>query len=381
MGRLFWKFFFFFWLAQFITSLGVGIAIWSLRPEHPFPPPPPPPFPSQPHAPFGAGDPEPRPPPFIEGGPHRPPPPPKGLRFLPPPMPLIAGSLVSLLFAWLLAWYFSRPIRSLRTALDAVADGKLETRVAEAMGRRHDELADLGQDFDRMAERLQHLVESQRRLLHDVSHELRSPLARLQAAAGLMRQQPERGAELVERIERDAARMDRLVGELLTLARLDAGANLDLSGEVALDELIGELVEDVRFEAEAVSCSVALDVSGPLLVRGNGELLHRALENVLRNAVSHSPVGGHVLIAAHEDASGRCVNITVSDDGPGVPADALQQIFQPFFRSDAKTAFAGYGLGLAITRGVIEKHGGSVAAANRLAGGLEVKLLLLVDNK
>lgn len=368
MGRLFWKFFFFFWLAQFITSLGVGVAIWSLRPQHSFPQPPP--------SPSFSGAFESRPPPHLDGQTLRPPPPPPGFRLLPPLMPLIAGSLVSLLFAWLLAWYFSRPIRSLRTALGAVAGGKLETRVGDAMGRRQDELADLGQDFDRMAERLQTLVESQRRLLHDVSHELRSPLARLQAAAGLMRQQPERGAELVERIERDIARMDRLVGELLTLARLEAGTDVDLCEEVILAELIGELVEDVRFEAEAVPCTVALDVRGPLVLRGNGELLHRALENVLRNAVSHSPAGGQVLITAHENVARHCVNITVSDDGPGVPEKALSQIFQPFFRSDTKAAFAGYGLGLAITRGVIEKHGGSVAAANRPSRGLTVNLML-----
>jgi signal transduction histidine kinase len=381
MGRLFWKFFFFFWLAQFITSLGVGIAIWSLRPEHPFPPPPPlpSPFSAQQHAPSGA--PESRPLHFIDGAPYRPPPPPPGLRFLPPLMPLIAGSIVSLLFAGLLAWYFSRPIRSLRAALVAVAGGRLETRVAAAMGQRQDELADLGQDFDRMAERLQNLVESQRRLLHDVSHELRSPLARLQAAAGLMGQQPERSAELVERIERDTTRMDRLVGELLTLARLDAGTNVDLTEQVALAELIGELVEDVRFEAEAVPCTVELDVSGSLVVCGNGELLRRALENVLRNAVGHSPAGGHVRIAARETAASHYVEITVSDNGPGVPAEMLADIFKPFFRSDAQTAFSGYGLGLAITRSVIEKHSGCVVAVNVDSGGLAMRLLLPVGDR
>lgn len=368
MGRLFWKFFFFLWLAQFISTFGVGIAIWSLRPEHPFPPPP------------HSGAFESRPPPHAEDAPrHMPPapPPPHRFPFLPPMMPLIAGSIVSLLFAGLLAWYFSRPILVLRTALEAIAGGKLETRVAVEMGTREDELADLGKDFDRMAERLQSLIETQRHLLHDVSHELRSPLARLQAAAGLMRQQPERSAELVERIDRDTERIDRLIGELLTLARLDAGQDIDLDEEVELTELITELVEDVRFEA--AHCSVTLDMKEPLVVLGNAELLHRALENVLRNAVGHSPPSGCVHVAVHRQAT--AVTISVTDEGPGVAEELLGQIFQPFFRGKGKAPFSGYGLGLAITRGVIEKHGGTVVATNRAAGGLALEIRLTADGR
>jgi signal transduction histidine kinase len=124
---------------------------------------------------------------------------------------MLAGSAVSLIFAWLLAWYFSRPIHLLRNAFDAAANGKLETRIAQSMGNRNDELSDLGQDFDNMAERLKNLMESQRRLLHDVSHEVRSPLARLQAATDLMQQQPERAIELIPRLQRDVGRIDMLV--------------------------------------------------------------------------------------------------------------------------------------------------------------------------
>ena len=173
MGRLFWKFFLIFWLAQLVTSIGVGVAIWLEHPVH-----------GAAGGMFAGGAPPP-PPPGVDPA-LRPPPPQHG--WLPPPLPILAGSVVSLLFAALLAWYFARPIRNLRAAFESVAGGKLETRIGASMGRRKDELADLGQDFDHMAARLQALLDTQRRLLHDVSHELRSPLARLQAAADLMRQ-------------------------------------------------------------------------------------------------------------------------------------------------------------------------------------------------
>ena len=384
MGRLFWKFFLVFWLAQFLVSAGVGTAMWLLRPEYGPPPPgmdrpgPPPP------AGFGgrAGPPPPggfpgdpgRHPPGGPGGPREPGGP-GGLSLLRPPLlPILVGSLASVLFAALVAWYFSRPIRSLRGAFEAVAGGRLETRVAAAMGRRHDELADLGSDFDRMAERLQGLIDSQRRLLHDVSHELRSPLARLQAAADLMRQQPERAGEFVERIERDTARMDRLVGELLTLARLDAGMAGDLDDAVDLAELLYDIATDARFEAAAKHAQIALDVTSQSRVRGRADLLHRALENVVRNAVRHSPEGGRIAIRVRED--GAQVSIAVEDEGAGVAVRDLDAIFDPFFRG-AGTASAGYGLGLAITRRIIEAHGGAVTAANRPAGGLVVTAVLL----
>ncbi|MBI2308851.1 MAG: HAMP domain-containing protein [Rhodocyclales bacterium] len=364
MGRLFWKFFFFLWLAQFLTSLGVGIAIWTLRPEHRGPPP----FPPVPHSFPSAAAP---------GAEWRPPPlrPPPVLPFLPPAMPLLAGSLVSLLFAALLAGYFSRPIRSLRAAFDAVAEGRLETRAGPAMGRRRDELADLGGDFDRMVERLQSLLGAQRRLLHDVSHELRSPLARLQAAVGLLQQQPDRAGELVARIERDTARMDQLVGELLTLARLESGMAGTATAEVDLAAMIETVAADVRFEAEATACAVAVELERPLRLRGNGELLRRAVENVLRNALRHSPAGGVVEIAASADAAADVVSIRIADRGPGVAEADLERIFEPFARG-GRAEGDGYGLGLAITRAVAGMHGGGVRAINRSGGGLAVTITL-----
>jgi len=356
VGRLFWKFFFFFWLAQVVTSLGVGSAIWILRPQHDHPPPPPPR--------------EFRPPPGAEG-PPRPPPPPlmRG-----PAVPILAGSVVSLGFAALLAWYFAQPIRTLRRAFEATAGGRLETRIGTGMGTRRDELADLGSDFDRMAERLQQLIDGQRRLLHDVSHELRSPLARLQAAADLMRQQPERAPEFAGRIEHDVARMDRLVGELLALARLDAGINDAAREAVDLGELVERIAEDARLEAEFLGCRLDVHRDGAVTVDGDPELLHRAIENVLRNALRHSPRGGTVSLAVRRQ--GGQARVVVADEGSGVPADELDAIFAPFFRAANAEPFAGHGLGLAITRSVAELHGGTAAARNLPGGGFVVTLSL-----
>jgi signal transduction histidine kinase len=278
--------------------------------------------------------------------------------------------LVSLLFAAILAWYFARPIRNLRDAFKSVAAGRLETRIGSSMGRRNDELADLGEYFDHMAGRLQNLIETQRRLLHDVSHELRSPLARLQAAADLMRQQPDRGAEFAERIQRDTARMDALVGELLTLARLDAGMTGNLDEEVDLQEIVADITDDARFEADSKGCSLRVDMEDLAIVRGNHELLYRAIENVVRNAVRHSPQGQTVEISTHR--VGESLRVVVADRGQGVSADDLAAIFEPFVRSGLARSPTGYGLGLAITRRVAEAHGGTVFAANRPEGGLFV---------
>ncbi|HZW25967.1 MAG TPA: ATP-binding protein [Gallionella sp.] len=382
MGRLFWKFFFIFWLAQIFTVMGVGTAVWALRPDAhpafatmrdapPFPPP--------------GMNPDMRPLPEMHAG--MPPPPgmrsdippmrPGGKGFLPPLLPILAGSVASLVFAALLAWYFARPIRNLRGAFDAVANGKLETRIGPAMAGRNDELAELGHDFDRMAARLQSLMESQRRLLHDVSHELRSPLARLQAATDLMRQQPGRAAELIDQLERDTVRMDALVGELLTLARLDSGMAGRMDEKVELREVFDHIVSDAQFEAQSKQCMIDIDLPECMPIKGNHELIFRALENVVRNAVLHSPAGTRIGVTATRDASGLWL-ITVYDQGPGVPPDELETIFEPFYRGKKSGSQSGYGLGLAMTRRVIQAHGGKVTAKNRAEGGLAIIIVLPV---
>jgi signal transduction histidine kinase len=286
-------------------------------------------------------------------------------------MPILVGSVVSLFFAWRLAGYFAKPIRTLHAAFEAEANGKLDTRIETRMGRGQNELVALGQDFDRMAERLQQLVESQRRLLHDVSHELRSPLARLQAAADLLQQQPERAQEFIQRMQRDIGRIDTLVGELLTLARLDASTTHSLNETVDLCEIVADVVADAGFEAAAKTCAITTDADAPLLTRGNRERLRRALENIVRNAVHYTADNSSIEISAH--GIGERLIVTVGDRGPGVPDGDLEAIFEPFFRGSARNP-TGYGLGLAIARRVVLTHQGRISASNRPGGGLLVTI-------
>ena len=366
MGRLFWKFFFFIWLAQLTAILATGTTFWlehraqdeRLEGMERRPPPTPE------HWPAGR--------PHPGGPPHHP-----GEPFV-PVVPLVATLLASLIFAALLAWYFSKPIRNLRSAFEAVVSGNLAVRLGPVMGKRSDELADLGRNFDHMASHLNALIDGQRRLLHDVSHELRSPLARLQAAIGLVRQQPERLESSLGRIERESERMDKLVGELLTLSRLEAGVMGALDEEINLDELVSDVVADARFEAETSGHTVDFSGCGEVLVKGRAELLHRALENVVRNALRHTPEGGRVSVKVGLDAGGNDVRLGVLDQGPGVADKELNAIFEPFFRGGNSPYTDGHGLGLAIARRVVEAHGGSIRAANPVGGGLCVEIVLPV---
>ncbi len=365
MGRLFWKFFLFIWLAQLAGVVGTGALFWLERQQFAGS--------SMQAPPSGV-------PPDARVGPR---PPPEFARGLPPSaarphgrplplLPIVVGLFVSLLCAAGLAWYFAKPIRQLRQAFDAAADGQLAVRVTPAMGGRRDELADLGRDFDRMTEHLQRLVEGQQRLLHDVSHEMRSPLARLQAAIGLARQQPARMEDSLRRIEREGERMDRLVGELLTLSRLEAGAAGPLE-PVDVSELLLDIVEDARFEGSARQIGITYDPGLPAVVRANGELLQRAIENVMRNAIRHSPDGSTVALNTRLTDGGQ-LRIRIADHGPGVPEAQLEAIFQPFFRGEGPDG--GYGLGLAIARRVISALGGTIRASRGDAGGLVVDVEL-----
>lgn len=304
----------------------------------------------------------------------------RGPRFQPLTLwvPIAAATLASLLFSMLLAWYFSRPIRALRLAFDAAAGGDLAPRFGAAgKGKRNSELNDLGRDFDRMTARLRSLIDGQTRLLHDVSHELRSPLARLQAAIGLAHQQPDKLAASLERIERESVRMDKLVGELLTLARLEAGAIKASQEEIGMAELLDQIADDANYEASSQQRSVVLEGEADVLVAGQADLLGRAIENVVRNAIKHSPEGGVVQLQAHTLPDARSLSIRVLDRGPGVAPADLDTIFQPFFRSSSAST-EGHGLGLAIAQHVIEAYGGSIKASNRAGGGLCVEMLLPV---
>jgi two-component system OmpR family sensor kinase len=293
----------------------------------------------------------------------------------PPPfwLPILATVLISTLFGGFMAWYVSQPIRTLQWALQRLAAGQLDTRVQAQMGRRRDELAELGADFDRMAQRMQLLVGAQQRLLHDVSHELRSPLARMQAAIGLARQQPERVLAMQERVERESVRLDALVGELLTLARLETDAAQAPSERIDVVELLAEVCDDARFEARAARRDLVFTTNGGFPAEVRSELLYRAFENVVRNAVKFTREGTVVSVLAEVSSAGLVV--TVSDQGPGVPEEAHLQMFEPFQRiGDA--GVEGFGLGLTIAKRAIESHGGRIEAQAASGGGLAIRMSL-----
>lgn len=299
------------------------------------------------------------------------------------PLPgLIIAVLSSGLVCYFLAWYMTKPVTRLRAATQQLAGGDLTARAGVPDNRRHDEIGGLVRDFDTMATRLENLVKAQSRLLNDISHELRSPLARLNVALGLARQRsgPE-SAAMLERIELEAARLNELIGRLLTLARMEDGEQRIPSTPVLLDEVILTVTEDAEFEAQARHCHVHGEIpEGSWAVRGDASLLHSAIENVVRNAIRYTREGSTVEVRLEKrgnDGLAEAV-VQVADCGDGVPADALEKLFQPFYRLDDARGrhTGGVGLGLAITERAVRFHGGRVAAMNRPEGGLIVEIHL-----
>jgi two-component system, OmpR family, sensor kinase len=297
----------------------------------------------------------------------------------PPWLPIILGFFVSLIFSGVSAWYFAKPIRQLRSAFAAVAVGDLNTRADQTMGQRHDELADLGLSFDHMVNQIQTLVNAQQRLLHDVSHELRSPLARIQAAIGLAYQQPDKMPLTLERIEKEAQRMNDLIGELLALSRLEAGVIGKLE-MIDINELITEIVEDARLEADSKNVSIKFITTEETFIKGYYDLISRAIENVLRNAIKHtkssSTVSVSVSVSSNLSISDHQLHIVIIDQGPGVTETELAAIFQPFYRGSNSQKSQSTGLGLTIAQKAIEAHNGKISASNRIEGGFQVGIIL-----
>jgi signal transduction histidine kinase len=285
---------------------------------------------------------------------------------------LLGSAVVSLL----LARYFSRPVRVLRDATHAIAAGNLDVQVAALMGGRRDELGALAVEFDAMAVRLRILLETRQTLLRDVSHELRSPLARMQIALGLARRPAADLAKELDRIEHEAQRLDDLIGEILSLSRLDDPVRQLQQEDVDIYELLDTLCDAGRLEGEARQIDVQLQCPVALHVNGDRELLYRAVENVLRNAVRFSPNGGIVNVRAVARARG--MELSIEDQGPGVPPESIRHIFEPFYRvADARDRDSGgHGIGLAIAARVINLHHGSISATNLSTGGLRVSIHL-----
>lgn len=291
---------------------------------------------------------------------------------IPAPM-LWVGGLGGLLFSAVLAWNLTRPMRKLSAGFDRVAQGDLSVRLFPAMRRRHDELSEVARDFDTMAERLELLVSAREQLLHDVSHELRSPLARLQLAIGLARQNDGNVENSLQRIEHEAGRLDKMIGELLALSRAESN-NLPDEEYFDLYGLVDAVVNDARYEAQIPGVEIVLQASSDVeyTVKGNAELMRRAVDNIVRNALRFSSYGQRVTVVLRR--IDQLFQIEVSDQGPGVEESKLSSIFDPFVRVKSAMSGKGYGLGLAITRKVVLAHGGQVDARNGEQEGLIITL-------
>jgi signal transduction histidine kinase len=282
----------------------------------------------------------------------------------------------AVLFCYLLAYHLTKPLRQLEKAVAGFGQGDFSAR---ARSTRSDELGQLARSFDRMADRIETLLAAERRLLLDISHELRSPLARLGVAVELARSGEDRDAAL-DRIQKEADRLNSLVGQLLQVTRAEGDPNTLRPVRLRLDEVVAELVKDAEIEATARGNELVLERSQPLTVEGDPELLRRAVENVIRNSIRYAPVGSRVEIGVSRTNGNAAVE--VRDYGPGVPAESLSRIFDPFYRvgTDRDRASGGAGLGLSIARRAVQLHKGRLEARN-MNPGLLVRMELPASAK
>lgn len=301
---------------------------------------------------------------------------PRGLPNLGIALSIVAAGIIS----YLLALYLTSPVKKLKSVVQSFAEGKLDVRVTPQLGNRRDELADLGREFDHMAERIDALISSQKRLLADISHELRSPLARLTVALELARKNvSDKGIAALDRIELETERVNTLVGQLLALTRLESGAERVPPETVALEEIVQVVIDDANYEAKPHHKEVKLLQLAACRVRGSSELLRSGIENVIRNAIRYTAEGTaiEVSLALRLDTA----TLTVRDHGPGVPEAELAHIFQPFYRvgEARERSSGGVGLGLSIADRTVKLHGGTVRAEN-VTGGLLITMELPVSS-
>jgi len=289
--------------------------------------------------------------------------------FLQPAHFLVLALAVLLCYGF--AHYLTAPVRRLRSAVDRLGRGDLTARAEES---RKDELGDLAASFNRMADHIQTLLAAERRLLFDISHELRSPLARLSVAVELARTDDE-GALPLDRIQKEADRLNSLIKQMLEVTRTEREPSRMKTERVRLDELVEELVDDCSIEARAHGCALDLRPAAPVTLDGDSELLRRAIENVMRNAIRYAPAKSQVEVSLEND--GGWAKIRVRDYGPGVPEEALPRLFDPFYRveEDRDRRSGGVGLGLSIARRAVELHKGKLRASNASPGLLvEIEL-------
>jgi signal transduction histidine kinase len=285
------------------------------------------------------------------------------------------------LFCYLLARYVSTPLEQLRGVAQEISDGKLTARVNTKLLRRRDEIGHLGRDFNLMASRVESVVEAQRRLLGDISHELRSPLARQGVALGIARRRAGlEAAGALDRIEREGERLNEMIGQLLALSRLESGTDGLKSAKIDLQKLVREVADDADFEARGRERSVRVVKDEASEIFGVPGLIRSAIENVVRNAVRHTEKGTEVDVAlVTESFNGHgWAKIDVRDHGKGVPETAIEEIFRPFYRveDDRDRKTGGTGLGLSIAARAVRLHHGTINASNAVDGGLIVEIKL-----
>jgi len=304
------------------------------------------------------------------------------LRFAFPQLPV--AIVVYGLTTFVLVLLFTRPIVQLRRAARSLARGKLDERVRlagpEGIFFQGDEVAALVRDFNHMAERLEQLVAAQKLLLRDVSHELRSPLARLSVALELARDDASEAMNShLNRIERETERLNLLIGQLLTLSSMEALERQKHFVPLSMNQLLEKLVPDAEFEAGQRDCTVRCQANEECVIEGNEELLYRAIENVVRNAIRYTNAGTEVQLTLHtvEEQGQKKIELAIADRGPGIPEDQQQAIFRPFYRvDDARSPdTGGFGVGLAIAERAVRLHGGELTAANRPDGGAVMRMV------
>jgi two-component system sensor histidine kinase CpxA len=295
------------------------------------------------------------------------------------PVAIVIGGATT----FVLVLLFTRPVIKLRKAARELAMGNLGARVALSGSQSRtfsgDEVQALVQDFNHMAERLQSLVGAQQMLLRDVSHELRSPLARLNVALELTREDADpKIVPNLDRIERETERLNQLISQLLTLSSMEAVEKVNNFEPVSLNRLLEQMIPDSEYEARQRQCTVLFAATDECVVHGSRELLHRAIENVVRNAIRYTDAGSEVEIqlGATDGQTNRVAILEVSDHGPGIPEEEIDAIFRPFYRVDRarSSETGGFGVGLAIAERAVKLHEGELRILNRTGGGTTVRM-------
>lgn len=277
------------------------------------------------------------------------------------------------LVAGLLAWNLTKPIRKLDWAMRRAAEGNFGDRIAPLVGHNYDEIGDLAKRYDAMAKKINGLLKRQKTLFHDVSHELRSPLARIDVALALLEKDPTKSRQAVERIEEEVANLDTLVEALLTYARLDENAPMHFE-TTDLVPILETIVEDADFEGSAKNVRVTLTSDAALPVLAHIDSIASALENLIRNALRFSPAGTTVSVLARK--TDRMVTVEICDSGPGIAESDIARLFDPFVRGSNQATGSGFGLGLAIAKRAAIRHSGTLNAENITPHGLKMRLTL-----